>query len=311
MSITKKIALLAVIVMVLTMLPLSMLASSVNDSRRLAGADRLSTAIAIADLGWTTAATVVLAPADQDNLVDSLAVAPLAGQENAPILLTYKGFLDADVKAKIIALGATKVYVIGAISDAVVAEVDAMAGITAEKLSGADRWATADTINAKLTNPAGSFVVGYNAIPDALSIASYAAAKKFAIILTRTDGTIDASKLVGSTTYLVGGTAVVKDYDGVNRLYGADRFETNTTVASTLSYQYGKVYLANGFSLVDGITVAPLAAQTNAFVALASDTSVPSASVVNAKLNTNSQVIAVGGTSVVSDAVRNLVTPNQ
>lgn len=291
---TKKIAILAIIAMVFTLMPAAMFAATDN---RLAGADRISTAIAIADEGWTTAGTVVLAPADQANLVDALAAAPLAGAANAPILLTFKSALNDDVKAKIAALGATKVYVVGAISADVLAEVDAMAGVTAEQLAGANRWATADAINAKLTSPAGTFVVGYNAIADALSVASYAAANNYAIVLAKADGTVDASKLVGSKTYLVGGTAVVADYAGATRLGGADRFATNAAVASGLTFNYGTLYVANGLSMVDALSAAPLAAKTNSFVALASATSV-AADVSSAN------VIAVGGSAVVSDAVK-------
>jgi len=293
---TKKIAILAIIAMVLTMMPAAMFAA---DSDRLAGANRISTAIAIADAGWETADAVVLAPADQDNLVDALAAAPLAGQEDAPILLTYKGALSADVQDKIEALGATTVYVVGAISADVLAAVDAIDGVTAVQLSGANRWATADAINAELDSPAGTFVVGYDAIADALSVASYAAANGFAIVLSKADGTVDESKLVGDVTYLVGGTAVVKDYEGATRLSGANRFATNAAVAEGLSFEYDDVYVANGVSLVDALAVAPLAAKANAFVLLASTSDVESIDGVTAATN----VIAVGGTSVVPASV--------
>jgi putative cell wall-binding protein len=302
MSKTKKIAILAIIAMVLTMLPVSLFAATADDTR-LAGADRIGTALEIASAGWSSADTVVLAPADQANLVDALAAAPLAGQEIAPILLTFKGSLDAGVKARIAALGANKVYVIGAISDAVKNEVDAIDGVAVEKLAGADRWATADAINAKLVDPAGTFVVGYNAIPDALSVASFAAANNYAIVLANADGSVDASKIVGDKTYLVGGTAVLKDYNGATRLGGADRYATNKAVFEGLSFGVSKVYVANGITCVDALAVAPLAAKTNAFVALASATDIAAAGVVNAKLAADSQVIAVGGTSAVSDAV--------
>lgn len=304
MSRTKKIAVLAIIAMVLTLMPAAMFAATA-DSTRLAGTDRIGTSLEIAGAGWTTASTVILVPADQANLVDALAAAPLAGQENAPILLTGKTALDASVKAKIAALGATKVYVIGAISDAVVAEVNAISGVTATKLAGADRWATANAINAKLTSPAGTFVVGYNSLADALSVASYAAAKDFAIVLTKADGTVDSSKIVGSTTYLVGGTTVVKDYAGATRLSGADRFATNTAVVSTLGFNLGKVYIANGLSLVDALAASSLAGKYTAPILLSNGSSVPAASVVKDKVET---VIALGGTNAVSDAVKNSVT---
>jgi putative cell wall-binding protein len=302
MSRTKKIAVLAIIAMVLTLMPAAMFAATA-DSTRLSGAGRVETALDIASAGtWGT--SVVLAPADQANLVDALAAAPLAGQENAPILLTFKGSLDAAVKAKIAALGATKVYVVGAISDAVAAEVDAMTGVTVETLKGAGRQATAAAINAKLTSPAGTFVVGYDAIADALSVASYAAKNKFAIVLANQDGSVASASLVGATKYIVGGTAKVDDITGVTRISGADRFATNSAVASTLSFSYDRVYVANGVSCVDALAVAPLAAKYNSFVALASGSDVAAASVINAKLIASSKVIAVGGTSAVSDAVK-------
>ncbi|MDJ0305577.1 MAG: cell wall-binding repeat-containing protein [Dehalobacter sp. 4CP] len=305
MSRTKKIAVLAIIAMVLTLMPAALFAATA-DSTRLSGAGRVETALDIASAG-TWGSTVILAPADDANLVDALAAAPLAGQENAPILLTFKGSLDAAVKAKIAALGATKVYVVGAISDAVAAEVDAMTGVTVEALKGNGRQATAAAINAKLTSPAGTFVVGYDAVPDALSVASYAAKNKFAIVLASQDGSAAGSSLVGATKYIVGGTAKVDDITGVTRISGTDRFATNSAVASTLTFTYDRVYVANGVSCVDALAVAPLAAKHSAFVALASSSDVAAAATVNAKLLSTSKVIAVGGINAVSDAVKGKV----
>jgi hypothetical protein len=300
MSRTKKIAVLAIIAMVLTLMPAALFAATA-DSTRLSGAGRVETALDIASAStWGT--SVVLAAADNANLVDALAAAPLASQENAPILLTFKGSLDAAVKAKIAALGATKVYIVGAISADVAAQVDAMTGVDTVVLKGATRQATADLVNAKLTSPAGTFVVGFDAVPDALSIASYAAKNKFAIMLTNADGTFSGTAL-GTTKYIVGGTAKVKDITGFTRISGADRFATNNAVASTLTFSYDRVYVANGVSCVDALSVAPLAAKYSAFVALSSASEVAAATTVNAKLTSTSKVIAVGGTAAVSDAV--------
>ncbi|AHF11481.1 cell wall-binding repeat-containing protein [Dehalobacter restrictus] len=302
MSRTKKIAVLAIIAMVLTLMPAAMFAATA-DSTRLSGADRIATALDIASAGtWGT--TVVLAPADQANLVDALAAAPLAGQENAPILLTFKGSLDAAVKAKIAALGATKVYVVGAISADVAAEVDAMTGVTVEALKGNGRIETAKAVNAKLTSPAGTFIVGFDAIPDALSVASYAAKNKYAIVLANGNGTVASADLVGTTKYIVGGTAKVADIAGVERIAGADRFATNNAVAGKLTFDYSKVYVANGMSLVDALAVAPLAAKANAFVALTNGSSVAANATLISKVTSATTVVAVGGTSAVSDTVK-------
>ncbi|NLW06874.1 MAG: cell wall-binding repeat-containing protein, partial [Clostridia bacterium] len=120
MSRRKSIAILAIIAMVLTLMPAAMFGATA-DSDRLAGANRIETALKICDAGWETADTVILAAADEANLVDALAACPLAAQENAPILVTYKNALHADVKAKIADLGASKVIVVGAASDDLVA----------------------------------------------------------------------------------------------------------------------------------------------------------------------------------------------
>ncbi|HHV65408.1 MAG TPA: cell wall-binding repeat-containing protein [Peptococcaceae bacterium] len=303
MSKTKKIAILAIIAMVLTMMPAALFAATADDTR-LAGEDRIATALEIASAG-TWGNTVVLAPADQANLVDSLAAAPLAGQENAPILLTFKNELDARVKAKIVELKASKVYVIGAISDAVKNEVDAIEGVEVEKLSGDSRWETADAINAKLVNPKGTFVVGYNAIPDALSVASFAAANNYAIVLANADGSVPADKLVGDVTYLVGGASVVKDYNGATRLGGADRFATNQAVVTGLAFSFDRVYVANGLSMVDALAASPLAAKYNAPVLLSNGSSVPAGNAVKDKLG---MVIALGGTNAVPEAVIEALT---
>ena len=296
MSKTKKIAILAIIAMVLTMMPASLFAVDF-DGDRISGANRYATALAIANVGWDKADAVVLVAGEDKHLVDALAAAPLAGQLNAPILLTPKASLNADVKAAIKDLGAKTVYVIGAVSDAVVAEVEAL-GVDVEKLSGADRWATAAAINAELDNPAGTFVVGYNAVADALSVASFAAANGYQIVLAKADGSVDANALVGKV-YIVGGDKWVKDIEGADRLAGADRFATNAEVAEGLEYDFGVVYVANGLSLVDALAVAPLAAMDNAFVLLCSANDVE----VLDSFTAATQFIAVGGTSAVPNKI--------
>jgi len=310
----KKLTILAIIAMVLTMLPIQLFAAATSGtSSRLSGTDRVQTALQVCSEGWTTANTVIVAPADQDNLVDALAAAPLAGQESAPILLTFKGALDSAVKAEIATLGAKKVYVIGAISDNVKNEIAAMSGVTVETLKGSNRWETTKAINAKLTNPAGTFVVGYAALADALSVSSYAAAHKYAIVLADANGAIPSGQTVsGSMTYLIGGPALVADITGATRLAGADRFATNQKILETLSFDYSKVYVANGYDnhLVDSLVAAPLAAKANASIVLADNSAVAAANYVNGKISAASSVIALGGTGVVADSVRDSIKYN-
>ncbi|MDR1961531.1 MAG: cell wall-binding repeat-containing protein [Gracilibacteraceae bacterium] len=301
----KTTALLLLAALVLTLLPAQIFAADAN-STRLAGSDRIATALEICDAGWSTATTVILAAADQANLVDSLAAASLAGQEDAPILLTFKNSLASNVRAKIQSLGATKAYVIGAISDGVVTQLREISGLSVEKLSGRDRWATSDAINAKLTGVQGTFVVGYNAIPDALSVGAYAAANNYKIVLADAQGNVSSAKLTG-TVYIIGGQGVVKDISGVTRYGGADRYATNAQVIRGLGYKFDRCYVANGVSMVDALAASPLAGHYSAPIFLTNGTTVPAVNNadVKSKITSESKIIALGGTSAVSQAAVN------
>jgi putative cell wall-binding protein len=310
MNKTKSIAILAVVAMLLMAVPAQLFAiTSTLDSLRLAGLDRVGTALE-SSVGWTSADNVVLAPADQVNLVDSLSAAPLAGQEKAPILLTFKNSLDTAVKDRIVELKAKKVFVIGAVTDAVVDQLKTIAGLDVEVLRGANRWATSDLINAKLVGVAGTFVVGYNAIPDALSAASFAAANNYQIVLTDASGNADPAKLKG-TAYIIGGTGVVNDIPAVSatRLGGADRYATNSRVIEALAYDFNKVYVANGASLVDALAASSLAALTRSPIFLTNGATVPALTnaAVTEKVTAGTAYIALGGTGAVSENVMNSI----
>ncbi|MDR0434808.1 MAG: cell wall-binding repeat-containing protein [Gracilibacteraceae bacterium] len=310
MNRNKFIAVLAVVAVLLTALPAQMFAiTATSSSLRLAGADRVGTALETS-VGWTSADNVVIAPADQVNLVDSLSAAPLAGQLKAPVLLTFKNNLDAGVKNRIIELKAKKAYVIGAVTDTVTEQLRAIPGLEVEVLRGATRWETSDLINAKIKDAAGTFVVGYNAIPDALSAASFAAANNYQIILTDAAGQAPPAKLKGNV-YLIGGTGVVSDITGVNatRLGGADRYATNSKVVEALNFDFNKVYIANGVSLVDALAASSLAALTKSPILLTNTINVPAltnAGITN-KVNATTAYVALGGTGAVSEAVMNSI----
>jgi len=303
----KALASLAITGMALTMAPFNAFADIGATTARLFGSDRIGTAVAVADAGWTTADRAILASSDDADLVDVLLAAPLAGK-TAPILLTDNNTLTTATQDELIKLGVKNVYVVGAISKLVIDQVNGINGVNTTVLEGADRIATATEISAKLINPTGSFVVGYGALADALSIASYAAANNYSILVANPDGTLPVSETVykGATTYIIGGPTLVKDIPGATRLFGADRFATNLAVLNALTYTYNNVYVANGTDahLVDSLVASSLAAKSNSPIVLNDtngDGSIASTS-INSKLGSTSVVTALGGHSVISDA---------
>jgi len=307
MKIVKKaLVSLAITGMALTMAPFNAFADTGVTTARLFGTDRIGTAVAVADAGWTSADTAILASSDDADLVDVLLAAPLAGK-TAPILLTDNNALTSATQAELIKLGVKNVYVVGTVSQLVIDQVNAMSSVTATALEGADSIATATEISAKLVNSQGSFVVGYGALADALSIASYAAANNFAILVANPDGTLPASETAykGFSTYIIGGPTLVKDIPGATRLFGEDRFATNLAVLNALTYTYNIVYVANGTDahLVDSLVASSLAAKLNSPIVL-NDTNGDGAiasTTINSKLGLTSAVTALGGNTVVPD----------
>jgi hypothetical protein len=231
----------------------------------------VQTSVAISRQGWTSANAVILAPGGQNNLIDALAVAPLAGQEDAPILLST-GSLDPAVVAEIQRLGAKKVYAVGALSQAVIEALEAaLPGLTVETLRGTSRFETAALIGAKLTEPQGTFVVGYNAVADAVSAASYAAAHGYLIQIAGPDGTLGpaaGTPAAGAPVYILGGPALVRDIPGATRLYGTTRYETNKAIRDALPFEFANIYTADGGTLVDALTGSALAARSGAAIVL-------------------------------------------
>ena len=303
----KALASLAIMGMAATLVPFNVFAATGVTTARLSGADRFSTAVAIADQ-FVSATTAILAPGADAHLVDALAAAPLAGT-NSPILLTESSVLTAATKAELTKLGVKNVYVVGAIDQTVVDQVSAM-GITTTVIKGANRIETAKLITAKLASPAGTFVVGYDGLADALSVASYAAAHNYSILVTNPDGNLPAGTTLAGTKYTVGGTTRVVPIAGVTGLAGSDRYATNKAVLDTLAYTYNRAYVANGTTghLVDSLVGSSLAAKTLAPIVLIDGNGGDATAVAtHAKLADSAIVTALGGIDVVTDATLNKV----
>ena len=304
--------LFCLIMAVLMMISIPQVAYGDTLKSRIYGNDRIDTALAVANIGWQNGThTVVLAAADTANLIDAIAAAPLAGQFDIPILLTYKDSLDQRVRNKLANWSINTIYVVGAVSNAVCDDLEEIAGMHVITLKGMDRYETAKLINQQLQNPAGTIVVGYDEKADGLAASSYAAAYRYAVVLTNPSGNIPAGQtLYGGSTIIVGNTDKIKDISGALRISGPDRYARNLGLIQKLPYSYDKVYLANGNDnhLVDSLAVSSLAGRIRAPILLTDNYSLITQSAVNAKLKSTSEIITLGGPTVVSDAVRDNIS---
>lgn len=236
---------------------------------RLAGSDRIATAINISNQGWKKANNVIIANAY--SYPDALAGAPLAYKLDAPILLTVgEDSLEKNITDEIKRLGAKNVYILGgnaAVSDKISKSLSS-SGYTVKRLSGESRYETAVAIAKQLASLTGKkpselfFVSGAN-FPDALAVSSIAALKGCPILYVPAAGSIDKSTAdyVSSSgckkATILGGTAAVSDAGKnsisklgvtVSRVSGSDRYET----ALAIYKKYDSVFKGKTIAVATG-----------------------------------------------------------
>ncbi len=302
---------------------------------RLYGATRIETAIKVSQAGWQRAAEVLLARAD--DYPDSLVAIPLSRKLDAPILLTYSNRLDPQVLAEIQRLGARHVVILGGegVMGAPITKVLDQAGITWERLGGADRFATAAEIADKVGGNGQVILASGEDFPDALAIGPYAGVTQTPILLsaaagipvaTRTElSKLQAANISGSAqTIVVGGEGVIpsatlQGLPGINRLGGQNRYETAAKIylfsedklpgVPQDGSSRNKAYMVTGEDFPDGLVVGALAAKQAAPLFLSSGASLPAitySAMGNAAEN-SLLVTMIGGPAVLSDQVKGII----
>lgn len=231
---------------------------------RLAGPDRIGTAIAISHDSYPqagSAGAVVLSRSD--GFADALAGTPLAAAKHAPLLLTpSNAALDPGAGAevsRVLSPGGT-VYVLGgpsAISSAVDTQLQATFHVV--RLAGSDRYATAVAIaDQGLGNPGVQVLATGLDFPDALSGGAAAASGGGAVLLT--DGSAlpaaTASYLAAhpGTRWALGGPAAGAGTGvGATAIVGTDRYDTATRVARAFFTAPTTVGVASGLAFPDAL----------------------------------------------------------
>ena len=313
-------------------------AQAVEDvtTRRLAGTDRFATAAAVAEDAYPAGTdTVILASGRA--FPDALAGAALAGDLDAPVLLTEPDRLPAATSTAIDELGADTVFLLGGtaavskgVEDALVAD-----GLDVTRLAGTDRYGTAAEIAAAIGSaavsdlddlPTAIVATGRN-FADALAggpLAGAGAETGVHPILLVDSGvpqaTEDAIADLGiEQVVILGGTAAVPQSveneleqltgnDAV-RLAGTDRYATAVDVADAAVDSFGftteEVLLANGVVFADALAGGPLGALLGAPILLtpATQLAVPTRDFLELNSATVETITILGGTAAVATAV--------
>jgi len=280
---------------------------------RLYGANRYETAFIVADtlkdeLGVEKFENIVVA--NGKAFADALAGSYLAVQKNAPILLTNQNLLE-DVAAYIeanLASGGT-VYLLGGTS-AVPAEMEELLeGLDVVRLAGENRYET----NLLILEEAGIgdeeiLICTGRGFADSLS----ASAVGKPILLVNKTLYEDQKEFLEATSgefVIIGGESAVsaalaeelEDYGSIERLAGANRFETSVLVAERFFDAPASAVLAYSQNFPDGLCGGPLAAAMDAPLLLIATNRGPG--VVEYANETGISCGAVlGGTGLIDDA---------
>jgi putative cell wall-binding protein len=219
---------------------------------RLAGADRVDTAVAVSAEAFPDGAEMVLL-ARADEFADALTAAPLAAARNAPLLLTAGDQLPPTVASEIARLEPSKVVALGgrdAVTDAVL-DGAAPDGAATARLGGATRFGTAVAVADELTTVTPDdrdvpiYVAdGLDGWPDAVTASAVAAHQGAPLLLTAGDTPPETTLAAARTAdvdraIIVGGNAVIGEQaeaelravvGHTRRLAGHDRYATAAAV---------------------------------------------------------------------------------
>lgn len=225
--------------------------------QRVAGANRVGTAVQAAQTGYSAVAPTVFL-ARMDDYPDTLCGVPLAHAYRAPILLTPSHKLDEAVRDELLRLKPEHLVVLGGeasvsaqtLADAVatIQTVVDPGDLVVERFEGTDRYDTARLIADRLRQVRGSsdevLMASGLDFPDALALSSYAARTGQPILLTKPESIPEATDIAlglswADDVYIAGGTGAVSQSVedtltamgfSVSRAAGANRYETSQIV---------------------------------------------------------------------------------
>ncbi len=283
---------------------------------RLAGPERIATAVAVSRAGWKSAATVVLARADEP--ADALSGSPLAADNDAPLLLSSRDRLSATTAAEITRLGAREVLVLGgraALADDVVADVRRL-GVSARRISGPNRYATAAAVADELDPAAGGAAYVVGSWQEALAVSGVAARRTAAgtptpILLAGAElptETRTALTRLGVREVLVGASVGAAARDALATTaavtpVGTTDIYTTSLAAARSETAADAVVLATGRDYPDGLSAGAFAARTDAVLLLTPTDRALAPQVSFAQERGVGRLYVAGGTQAVQDGV--------
>lgn len=293
---------------------------------RVAGTDRVATAVVVARRYFPTGAPIVYVATERD-FADALVAGPPAGLDDAPVLLTAPDDLPATVAAEIRRLGPAEIVIVGgtnAVSARVEGQLAALAP-TITRIGGIDRYATAALLARQRIGGSGGevYIASGTTFADAVS-AGVPAARAGAPILLVTAEAVPAvtatevqrrrpteAIVVGGSTVI--GPAVVNALAGVvgrvERVAGGDRYATSAAITRQGVGSIGSgatVFLVTGADFPDALAAVPAAVVGGGAVLLTRPACLPPSVAAELRRLDPTRVTLIGGVAALSSGVLSL-----
>lgn len=285
---------------------------------RIAGSDRYATDVAASKRMFPNGASTVFLVSGV-NFPDALSAAPAAAAIRADLLLTAPGSLPASIASELRRVHPSAVYLIGgsaAVSQAVAAQVKSATGVSAQRLYGADRYATSAAIAARFfPNATAAFTATGSQFQDALSAAGAAGSMRAPLLLVNGAASAPSAgvaaqlkRLHPAKVYIVGPTSEVStkmqtsltNSGPVTRLSGTDYYATAVAVSRATHVYSSSAVVASAASFPDALVGAVVAGLDDAPLYLSPSGCLPAAAVEDMDRIGASNIVVMGGTSVLS-----------
>lgn len=265
----------------------------------LSGDSAYNNAVNVSKEGWkTTTDKVVII--NGDIVADGITATPLASTYDAPILIVKKDSVPAVIKEEIKRLSPKEIVIVGgenSVSSQVSNELKSINSASVNRIWGQSRYETsleiAKVIDSNHDVNKVYMANGFQGDIDALSIAAKAGEDKQPVILTEkykvpTNSYNWLKSEALKDVYFIGGpntlaTDVIDQMADIvskppsgsvyyNRVYGADRHETNAKVMAKFYPQseLESVIVARSDELTDALVAGPLAAKFNSPILITS-----------------------------------------
>lgn len=304
---------------------------------RINGKNRVETSIEVSKNAYKGKVNTVLL-AGHDGQADALTATFVAGQEDAPLLLTYKDRVDPKLLEELTRLKPNRIVILGgeSVVNKDVENALKNKGFNVQRITGSNRIETAINVATEfydyksgLSNANEVFLIEYDSLIDALAIGPVAARDGIPILITKKDSVPNEvakflqNKKIKKATIIGGESKISKKgkasldsilgANNVGRISGDNRVQTSINICEEYFKSRQTIIFANGTRYTDALIGGYFAAKLNAPIILTNDENVSNEAL--ACIGTKDyKAYVLGGTSIINNymynVIRDKVDPN-